>query len=117
LNEFLISLQSIGEESSGEKVQNDFAAKKQCLIEQYSGFQDPQTSLHLNGERTVIENFADNAGIGMAYRAYRKWNEKFNGKRQNLIGLDFTWDQLFWISMAQTWCGVYRDGRKLFNPI
>ena len=103
--------------SSNEKVQNEFAAKRRCLIEQYSGFREPETSEHLHGERIVIENIADNTGIKLAYRAYTKWNEKFNTKRESLIGLDFTWDQLFWLSAAQTWCGVYRKGIKLYEGL
>lgn len=85
------------------------------MIEQYSQFQDPETSKNLDGKRTFIENIADNTGIKLAYRAYTKWNENFTDQREKLIGLDYTWDQLFWISVAQTWCGVYRKGIKLFN--
>lgn len=101
-------------ESLSEKVQNEFTAKTQCLIEQYEQYREPELSENLNGKRTAIENTADNTGIKLAYRAYRKWSEKFTGKRLNLIGLDYTWDQLFWLSAAQTWCGVYRRGIKTF---
>lgn len=102
-------------ESVSEKVQNEFTAKKQCLIEQYGQYREPELTEKLDGKRTAIENFADNTGINLAYRAYRSWSEKFTGKRLNLIGLEeFTWDQLFWLSAAQTWCGVYRRGIKTF---
>jgi predicted metalloendopeptidase len=101
-------------ESLPEKVRNEFTAKTHCLIEQYGQYREPQLSEALNGKRTAIENFADNTGINLAYRAYRSWSEKFHGKRQTLIGLEYTWDQLFWLSAAQTWCGVYRRGIKTF---
>lgn len=91
-------------------VHEEFAGKKQCLIEQYSQFQEPDTEEKLDGERTLVENFADNTGIKLAYRAYKEWNERLTGQRQHLIGLDYTWEQLFWLSAAQTWCGVYRKG-------
>jgi len=96
--------------STSEKERDEFTAKRQCLIEQYGRYQEPLTSEFLDGERTVIENIADNTGIKLAYRAYTELHEKFNTKRQRLIGLDYTWDQLFWLSAAQTWCGVYRKG-------
>jgi neprilysin len=105
-----MSLQFIDGNSS-----NAFEAKRQCLIEQYNEFLDPETSQRLDGKRTVIENIADNSGITLAYRAYRTWSEKFGAEQQELIGLDYTRDQLFWLSAAQTWCGVYRQGLKLFN--
>lgn len=98
-----------------EEVRNNFTEKKKCLIEQYNQYEEPGIGLHLDGKRTSFENFADNMGIRLAYRAYRGWNEKFTGKRQSLIGLQYTWDQLFWISAGQTWCGVYREGFRLFN--
>lgn len=100
-------------DSQTEKVRNEVTAKKRCLIEQYERYREPELSEHLNGKRTVIENFADNTGIKLAYRAYKKWNEKFTGRRRNLIGLQYTWNQLFWLSAAQTWCGVYRKGIKV----
>lgn len=98
-------------ESLPPKVQSELAVKKQCLIEQYGLYRDPDSSENLNGKRTLNENFADNTGIKLAYRAYKTWNEKLTDQRQNLIGLEYTWDELFWTSFAQTWCGVYRPGR------
>lgn len=91
-----------------------YDSRKRCFVEQYNEYQDPEVELNLNGQRTFIENIADNTGIKLAYRAYREWNENFTGKRQNLIGLNYTWDQLFWLSAAQTWCGVYRPGSSAF---
>lgn len=107
-------LQFIDVDSLAEPVKAEFTAKKRCLVEQYSDYRDPDTEEHLDGERTFVENIADNTGIKLAYRAYREWSEKFTNKRAKLIGLDYTWDQLYWLSAAQTWCGVYREGFKLF---
>ena len=108
-----VSLLQINDaELLSEKVQNEFTTKMQCLIEQYGHFREPELSENLNGKRTAIENIADNTGFNLAYRAYRTWSKKFTEKRLSLIGLDYTWDQLFWISASQTWCGVYRRGIK-----
>lgn len=108
-------LQFIDVDSLTPPVKTEITAKKQCLIEQYSEYREPDAAENLDGERTFVENMADNTGIKLAYRAYREWNGKFVGKRQKLIGLSYTWDQLFWLSAAQNWCGVYRNGIKLFN--
>lgn len=88
----------------------NFTAKKQCVVEQYSAYQDPETMQYLDGKRTLSENIADLTGIKLATNAYKRWNSQFNDKRYSLIGIDFTPNQLFWIATAQLWCGVYREG-------
>lgn len=64
-------------------------------------------NLKLNGINTQGENIADNGGIKEAYLAYRKYVAE-NGAEPKLPGLEYTSNQLFWISAAQTWCSVYR---------
>lgn len=112
---FFLLLQIDNADSVSEGVHNEFAGKKRCLVEQYNQYREPELSENLDGERTFRENLADNTGLMLAYRAYTKWNEKSIGSRQSLIGLDYTWNQLFWLSAAQTWCGVYRKGIKFYN--
>lgn len=85
-------------------------AKKQCVIRQYDSYRDPETLKNLDGKRTVSENIADLTGIKLAYSAYKRWDSSFNDTRRNLIGMNFTPNQLFWIAMAQNWCAIYRDG-------
>ena len=46
---------------------------------------------------------ADNEGITMAYKAYKTW-VKENGEEEQLPGLNYTPEQMFWISMANVWC-------------
>ncbi|KAL3227789.1 hypothetical protein MRX96_003749 [Rhipicephalus microplus] len=56
------------------------------------------------------ENIADNGGIHQAYHAYRAWARKH--KVESLPGLEnFTADQLFFISVALTWCNNPRPRR------
>lgn len=65
----------------------------------------------MNGINTQGENIADNGGIKESYRAYKKWIKE-NGAEKRLPGLEYTPEQLFWVSAAQTWCSVYRPGKQ-----
>lgn len=60
----------------------------------------------INGYLTLGENIADNEGIKNAYRAYKSW-QSTHKKEQKLPGLDYTPEQLFWISSANAWCAKY----------
>lgn len=82
-----------------EDTTNAYLEKAQCIIDQYGNFTEPNVDLNLNGINTQGENIADNGGIKEAYLAYQK-----HGKKVRLPGLDYSTDQLFWISAAQTWC-------------
>jgi neprilysin len=86
--------------------------KARCIIEQYANYTEPTVGLELNGINTQGENIADNGGIKEAYFAYKKF-VKQNGEEAPLPGLNYTSNQLFWISAAQTWCSVSRPGKKI----
>ena len=87
--------------------QRAFQDKVACIREQYGNYTDKATGLNLNGVHTQGENIADNGGIKAAYRAYRKWATA-NGPEPKLPGLEFTPEQIFWISSAQLWCNNLR---------
>jgi neprilysin len=93
----------------GEDTKSAFLEKARCIIEQYGNYTEPNVGLNLNGINTQGENIADNGGIKEAYRAYVSYTKK-NGQENNLPGLNYTSNQLFWISSAQTWCTVSRPG-------
>uniref|UniRef100_A0A336KCR9 CSON013010 protein n=1 Tax=Culicoides sonorensis TaxID=179676 RepID=A0A336KCR9_CULSO len=84
-----------------------YTTRAQCIIDQYSNFTDPEVNVTLNGFNTQGENIADNGGLKEAYNAYQKWVEKY-GVEPGLPGLNYTSNQLFWISAAQTWCTKYK---------
>lgn len=88
-----------------------YLEKARCIIEQYGNFTEENVKLKLNGINTQGENIADNGGIKEAYRAYKKWVEE-NGPEPQLPGLDYSPEQLFWLSAAQTWCSLYRPGKS-----
>lgn len=64
--------------------------------------------LQINGIKTQGENIADNGGIKEAYLAYNTW-VKQNQPEGKLPGLEYTPNQLFWISAAQNWCSKHRS--------
>jgi len=89
------------------KTKENYLERASCIIEQYGNYSEPSTGLKLNGINTQGENIADNGGIKESYLAYQKWEED-NGPEPQLPGLNYTPQQMFWISAAQTWCSVYR---------
>ena len=84
----------------GEK----FAAKGKVLVSQYNGY-SPVDGYHLNGELTLGENIADNAGAIMASRAYRI---SLKGKPAPVID-GYSAEQRIFMGMAQARRGKARD--------
>jgi len=84
----------------GEK----FAAKAKVLVSQYNGY-SPVDGYHLNGELTLGENIADNAGAIMASRAY---HISLKGKPAPVID-GYTAEQRIFMGMAQARRGKARD--------
>ncbi|MGO4475876.1 M13 family metallopeptidase [Massilia sp. 2TAF26] len=84
----------------GEK----FRAKAKVLVNQYAGY-SPVDGYHLNGELTLGENIADNAGAIMASRAYRI---SLKGKPAPVID-GYTAEQRIFMGMAQARRGKARD--------
>ena len=55
----------------------------------------------INGQTTLSENIADNAGLKMAYKAYKSWSAKASYREQPLPGLNMTDEQMFFLGFAQ----------------
>uniref|UniRef100_A0A8B9DZD2 Phosphate regulating endopeptidase homolog X-linked n=1 Tax=Anser cygnoides TaxID=8845 RepID=A0A8B9DZD2_ANSCY len=88
-----------------------FKEKTKCMINQYSSYYWKRAGLHVNGKRTLAENIADNGGLREAFRAYRRWvREKRGGEEEPLLpGLNFTHNQLFFLSYAHVRCNSFRS--------
>ncbi|XP_063988069.1 neprilysin-2-like isoform X2 [Diachasmimorpha longicaudata] len=82
-------------------------SKSQCIINQYGTYSVEGLRLNLNGSNTHQENTADNGGTKLAYLAYKDWSSR-NQQELMLPGLFYTPQQMFWISLAQTWCSVHQ---------
>ncbi|KAI9318477.1 hypothetical protein BX666DRAFT_1855940 [Dichotomocladium elegans] len=82
--------------------------KSKCFASQYSGFsvQGPDgKEYHVDGERTLSSNIADNGGLLLAYISWQQRFESGNYNNKLLPGLDaWTRDQLFYINFARMWC-------------
>jgi predicted metalloendopeptidase len=84
-----------------------YQSRTQCFVQQYGNFVATDVQLRLNGENSEGENVADNGGIKEAYRGYGHWVKR-NGPEKGLPGLDYTPNQLFWITAANNWCTKMR---------
>ena len=65
----------------------------------YNGI--PSYLLQLNGLTTEGENIADNGGLKMSYRAYKKWLKDNDDRDVRLPGLELSNDQMFFLAFAQ----------------
>ncbi|WP_250436040.1 M13 family metallopeptidase [Hanstruepera flava] len=81
-----------------------FKSKTQQIVEQYNAF-TVLDSVHLKGALTVGENTADNAGIAIAYDAFKMTEQ---GQDTTKIG-GYTPDQRFFLSIARIWRVKTRD--------
>uniref|UniRef100_A0A1E1WWL5 Putative endothelin-converting enzyme n=1 Tax=Tityus obscurus TaxID=1221240 RepID=A0A1E1WWL5_TITOB len=76
-----------------------------CFEKQYSNYKVDSTQV--SGIKTLAENIADNGAINEALTGYRYWlSEHHKGKKENSLPAlgNFTHEQLFFISYAQSWC-------------
>ncbi len=85
-------------------VSKKFDAKTKCIVEEYSQF-EAVPGVKLNGKLTAGENIADLGGVLLAFRAYRTLRANAPEK---IVADGFTEDQMFFLSMAQLWCGKVR---------
>lgn len=84
-----------------------FLNRTKCIIDQYSKYEVPDTGLKVNGILTQGENIADNGGIKQAFNAYQRYLQKLGREEKRLPGFEgYSNEQIFFISYAQTWCGV-----------
>jgi putative endopeptidase len=85
-----------------------FQALTQRLVAQYAAYH-PLPGKAINGELTLGENIADNAGLQIAYKAYRR---SLAGQPAPRID-QLSGDQRFFLGFAQVWRYKVRDAALL----
>jgi len=80
-----------------------FKARTRRLVAQYNAF-EPVPGYRVNGALTLGENIADNAGLSIAYKAYRL---SLGGRPAPVID-GMTGDERFFFGFAQAWRGKSR---------
>jgi putative endopeptidase len=81
-----------------------FAALTAPLVDEYSGFM-PMRGRQVNGELTLNENIADNAGLAIAHKAY---GLSLQGAPAPVID-GLSGEQRFFMGFAQAWREKLRD--------
>ena len=93
------------------ETQQLYNKKLQCFIDQYDKI-EALPDVFINGTRSNRENVPDNGGMDGALEAYKKWkqdnNIKISSNQPILPGLEFTEEQLWWISFGRGYCNVYQ---------
>ena len=92
-----------------------FEERSKCFVDEYSQFVVVDDK-KLNGQLTLGENMADNAGLRLAYAALRN---KLRSKPEQLVD-GLTPEQRFFLAFAETQCGNVTDqtarNRLLTDP-
>ncbi|KAJ8673875.1 hypothetical protein QAD02_005137 [Eretmocerus hayati] len=92
-----------------EATKKVYSGKAGCFIHQYDDFGKVK-NISINGTFTLSENMADNVGLKQTYSAYNTWMKK-NPKEPRLPGLEqFTPEQMFWLSYANSLCSKTPPG-------
>ncbi|KAJ7445711.1 Metalloprotease [Mycena galericulata] len=94
-----------------------FEIKQECIVNQYSAYtvdDGKGGKIHVNGNLTSGENIGDTGLI----QAYRAWKAQLDsslkaGDEYLLPGLNYTREQLFFISFARIWGGVIKTAAQV----
>jgi putative endopeptidase len=90
-----------------DKISAEFDRRAACLVEQYSGYTPiAGETVHLDGKLTLGENIADLGGLKIAYHALKLAGQK--GPQRLPPKSEFSEDQIFFLSAAQSWCDKRR---------
>ncbi len=85
-----------------------FKARTDKLVKQFNGF-SPLPGYNVNGELTLGENIGDNAGLSIAYKAYKL---SLNGKPAPVID-GLSGDQRFFMGFGQVWRSKMREAQQI----
>uniref|UniRef100_A0A915Q5R5 Peptidase M13 C-terminal domain-containing protein n=1 Tax=Setaria digitata TaxID=48799 RepID=A0A915Q5R5_9BILA len=96
------------------KTAKKFHEKTDCFIKQYNAVKVEEAGVYLNGQLSVGENIADNAGVKTALIAYKSWLEENAYQEAALPGFqNMTSMQMFFLAYANNWCSLIRPKHYL----
>ncbi|XP_051860348.1 neprilysin-1-like [Drosophila albomicans] len=102
-----------------EKSYINFNDRQKCFSEQYSNYSFYDIKLPKSEDQS--ENIADNSGVRLAFDAFRNWQNaqesSLNDGMNLLPGLNYTNNQLFFISYAQSRCSDVAEEQRLRSVI
>ncbi|RDX56605.1 Metalloprotease [Lentinus brumalis] len=85
------------------KTSEGFKVRQKCIVDQFSNYtidDGKGGEIHVNGNLTSGENIGDSGLI----QAYRAWKAQYNDEKEFLLpGLNYTREQMFFISFARSW--------------
>ncbi|XP_014666015.1 PREDICTED: neprilysin-11-like [Priapulus caudatus] len=96
----------------------NFNKKAKCVTDQYDNFtiSADGKEWHVNGTLIQDEAIADIGAVRLALQSYLNWRAKNSVDESDLPGLSqYNWKQLWFLSMAQEWCGIERDENAVFS--
>ncbi|XP_017128986.1 neprilysin-1-like [Drosophila elegans] len=104
-----------------EKSSRNFLKRRDCFTKQYGKY--VFDGIQLKESLLQAENIADNGGMRLAYTAYRTWyesqltlpNGRLNLANELLPKLQYSANQLFFISFAQSFCQDVDPKLKAFQ--
>ncbi|KFM67068.1 Endothelin-converting enzyme 1, partial [Stegodyphus mimosarum] len=85
----------------------NFLEKGKCIEDKYSEYDIRSIGKKLEGNETVIENMADFIGLKLMEKTVERKLDQMGARREPLLPeLNYTTNQLLYISLAQMWCSV-----------
>ncbi|KAI6177939.1 hypothetical protein M3Y99_01973500 [Aphelenchoides fujianensis] len=93
----------------------EFNTRAQCFIDRYDSIEDPDLKVHVDGQRTLAENIADNGGVRAAFFAYQKHLKREKaGKDSYVRGYPtLNHNQTFFVSMGVAFCDHFSLANRL----
>lgn len=88
-----------------DSTKKQFQDRSTCLVNQYSQF--TVEGINVNGNLTLGENIADNAGLSASYIAFQLSQQQSPDPNWSSVS-SITPNQLFFLSFAQSWCSSRR---------
>ncbi|RWS28085.1 hypothetical protein B4U80_05272 [Leptotrombidium deliense] len=104
-----------------KRTERNYQDRVDCFVKQYSEFKDPRMLKYpIDGNNTIGENIADNGAIHQAFTAYKIYaalkHPENDLKLPNKMS-QFTKDQLFFISYANTYCNDHSKLMMAFQAL